>query len=84
MLWVGIPSDNFRFAANAFCWTIARLFLCALIVLDEQCIIYFAAKGVLHRIQIDLVTVRGELNPIVQPLRHVIDKMGCGLRVACA
>ena len=76
MLWVRIATDNLHIAANARRGRVARFVLHDRAVnLLKHRIVNIRSEGVLNRIQIDSVTVSGDLHAVLDSTGAVLHKL---------
>ena len=76
VLRVGVSRYGFHFAACAGRRTVARFLLAGLIRFDQHSIVNVASERAFHRLQICLVAIGGQLNPMREPRSKIFNQGG--------
>src|SRR5579863_3546253 len=85
MLGIGIPADGFHIATDARCWRVARLiFTRGTVNLLQLGIVDVRSESILYRFKINLVAVRGDLHPAINPAGTILHELFRPFAVASA
>ena len=76
---VGPSVNDRRNRADAFRWAIASLFVARIapIELDQHRVVDLSSECQLNRSQVNVVTVRGQLDAVGEPSRQIVHEMLC-------